>query len=130
MKFKPTRVFYQQENMEISKKFWNSIKRSADKRKIAFEITPEDAWSVFLTQKRRCAITGILLDFSTYGYKGTASLDRLDSYKAYTLSNIQWVYSPINMMKGSHNYNYFIYLCNLVSANSTQTFSPAKPIWF
>ena len=35
-----------------------------------------------------------------HGYQGgTASLDRIDSKKGYTIDNIQWVHKDVNKMK-------------------------------
>jgi|APSaa5957512535_1039671.scaffolds.fasta_scaffold145598_2 hypothetical protein len=107
--------------MEISDRFWGDIKESAEKRQIPFIITTSDAWKVFLTQEKRCALTGMKLDFSCFGYRGTASLDRVDSSMPYVRHNIQWVFSPINIMKGCHNQHYFKHLCKLVTENGSVT---------
>lgn len=48
----------------------------------------------------------------------TASLDRIDSTKGYTLDNIQWVHKHINVMKMDLDQEYFIKLCKLVTKKS------------
>lgn len=47
-----------------------------------------------------------------------ASLDRMDSKKGYIKGNIQWVYTPINNMKGSLDDNTFTELCGIIYKNS------------
>lgn len=98
----------------ISDRLWAEIKKSAESRGICFAITKEEAWKIFLSQDAKCAMTGISLDFTSSGYRGTASLDRIDSYSMYAPHNVQWVFGPINIMKGNHNQKYFKHLCNLV----------------
>ena len=82
---------------EISGKHWDSILRHAKDRGYAVEISIEDAWALFLTQKRQCALTGREIGF---GESQTASLDRIDSTKDYVSGNIQWVHKKVNWMKG------------------------------
>jgi hypothetical protein len=107
-------------HQEISNRFWDSIKRHAEKRGILFLITPIEAWQIFLVQNRKCIYTGVLLDFKSHGYRGNASLDRIESHKPYVSHNVQWVLNSINIMKGSHNSTHFQYLCQLVVENMTR----------
>ena len=44
----------------------------------------------------------------------TASLDRIDSSKGYTKSNIQWVHKDINKMKSDFSMLRFLELCYAV----------------
>ena len=93
------------------------IKDSAEKRNINFNLTVDEAWQIFLKQEKQCSLTGLELNFDSRGYRGSASLDRIDSFKGYTTDNVQWIFCPINLMKGVHNVKYFIYLCKLVAEN-------------
>jgi len=45
----------------------------------------------------------------------TASLDRIDSTKNYTIDNIQWVHKDVNKMKMDFSQEYFIEMCRLVT---------------
>lgn len=99
----------------ISKRFWDEIKNRAKKRNIQFSVSIDEAWKVYLRQNKRCALTGQPLEFISSGYRGTASLDRIDSDKPYVSHNIQWVLGDINIMKKEHNTIYFKYLCSLVA---------------
>ena len=103
---------------EISDRYWRDLKDGAEKRDIDFSLTPTEAWKIFLTQNRCCAMTGTDLDFKSYGHRGTASLDRIDSQKSYVSHNVQWVLTTVNLMKGSLKEDYFKLLCSQISAKN------------
>ena len=103
--------------MEITERYWNEVRRCAEKRKIDFLLEPEEAWKVFLSQNGECAFTRLRLDFTSFVYRGTASLDRIDNDKPYVRHNVQWVHSHINVMRGPHNIPYFKKMCLLVAEN-------------
>jgi hypothetical protein len=106
--------------VEITEKFWREIEQRAKKRNILFLIEKEEAWKIFLLQNKRCAITSIALDFKSNGYRGTASLDRINSHKPYVWHNLQWVLGDINIMKKDHNLCYFKRLCELVTNHNSE----------
>lgn len=89
---------------EIGSDFWNGYLISARDRGLAFTVSIEQAWLLFLKQERRCALTGVPIGFApsrkAYASK-TASLDRIDPRYGYTPDNIQWVHKRVNLMK--HN---------------------------
>ena len=105
---------------EISGNFFYSIKAHAVQRDLRFDITIKDAWDVFITQNRKCALTKLPLNFPTSGRNrdGTASLDRIDNSKGYTRENIQWLHKDINIMKMDFTTAEFINYCQLVIENS------------
>ena len=88
-------------------------------RGIKFDITIEDIWDLFLKQERKCAFTGQELSMGRETRKDpierTASLDRKDSSKPYTMDNVQWVHKDINMMKRSLSDERFVQLCKTVA---------------
>jgi hypothetical protein len=102
---------------EISGSKWNAFKSNATKqnRQLKFDVTIEEGWNLFLKQNRRCALSNLELEF---GSNATASLDRIDSSKGYTLDNIQWVHKHINIMKWDLTQEEFIRLCYLVAQNN------------
>ena len=100
--------------MKISERYWGEIKKCAEKRGIVFDLTIDEAWRIFLSQNQRCAFTGLPIDLTSKGYRGTASLDRIDSDMPYTKYNVQWVESSVQIMKGSNNETYFKKMCHLV----------------
>ncbi len=100
----------------ISGGFWSHMKGGAAKRGIAFEITIEYAWQLYLAQRGRCALTGRPIDL-TPGEKHrnrTASIDRIDSSFGYVPDNIQWVHKHVNLMKRSLGQQEFIDVCSAV----------------
>lgn len=103
---------------EISNSHWSRIVDGAKERGLEFEITIEQIWDLFLKQNRRCALSGMELKFapSRKAYtQTTASLDRIDSLKGYTMDNIQWVHKSIQRMKMDLEENNFINFCHTIS---------------
>jgi hypothetical protein len=116
----------------ISGSNWRNIQNSSAgggikklKRDIPFKIKIKYAWTLFLQQRGRCALTGLELDFDRYlgkdetgkvrFYRGSASLDRIDSKKGYTKNNCQWVHKNVNRMKGKLDQKEFKKWCKLVA---------------
>lgn len=107
---------------EISAVKWRSFQNNAAckayENKRVFDITIEYAWEIFLKQERKCALTGIPLEFEidldTIEI-GTASLDRINSDLGYICGNIQWVHKRMNSMKLELTDECFIRWCNKVS---------------
>lgn len=109
---------------EIHGNFWCSIKNSAKKRQIEFSISIEDAWRQFEKQNRCCVLSGIELKFAPSIKEQkelcTASLDRKDSSKGYTIDNIQWVHKDINKMKNTLDEKYFIETCKKIANHHSE----------
>jgi hypothetical protein len=104
---------------ELSGVLWSKIRNHARYRNLSFTITIQEAWELFLTQKGRCALTGNPIAFASSmaeenGGGRTASLDRIDSTKGYTSSNVQWVHKDINVMKMDLSESRFLELCRAV----------------
>lgn len=113
---------------------WNRVKGGTRlgkdarlKRDIPFDVTIEQAWAKFLEQKGRCAITGIELDW-TYSrgprgsqvyYRGSASLDRIDSKMGYEKHNIQWVHKDVNALKSDMAEAEFLKWRKLIAQHAT-----------
>lgn len=106
---------------EISKTYWSSVIKGAVSRKIGFNISIEYGWELFLKQEKKCALSGIELQFSRNRKKRrvayesqTASLDRIDSNVGYLENNIQWVHKTVNICKNTLSNSEFIELCSKV----------------
>jgi hypothetical protein len=56
--------------------------------------------------------------------KATASLDRIDSSKGYTIENVQWVHAIINNMKWDMPQSEFLSFCYAVCRKME---TPANP---
>lgn len=100
----------------ISGERWRQIYRSSisRSREIAFDITIEEAWSLFQAQEGKCALTGWDLHIDV---GGTASLDRIDSNGVYELGNVQWTHKHANVSKNSLSDAEFLAMCQAVVDN-------------
>ena len=103
-------------------KYYHSIEDRAIKHNFDFNLTPEYLAELLEKQNHMCALSGLILDFHSNpkSYSGTASLDRIDSSKGYTIGNVQWVHRAINFMKGSLSENDFIFLCSKVTEQAKE----------
>lgn len=102
---------------EISGRFWQSILRQSESRRLEVDITKEYIWDLFIKQDKKCALTDLVLEFNKNAVdrSGTASLDRIDSSKGYIKGNVQWVHKNINEMKWDIPQRKFINYCLLVA---------------
>ena len=108
---------------QISGSLWRQFKSSAKNRNILFDVSIEEAWLIFESQKAKCALSGIELIFGKTIYEQrdgatTASLDRIDSNGNYTKDNVQWVHKTINRMKNTVPEIEFIEFCKLVAKHN------------
>ncbi len=104
----------------ISSIYFNRVKERAIYRGIKFEVSQEEILDKYNQQKGKCALSGldIIIQRNYKKYKEmTASLDRIDSNKDYTIDNIQWVHKDINKMKNHFSEEYFIKMCKLIIEN-------------
>jgi len=100
----------------ISGIIWTRYRSGAKTREIPFLLTIEEAWEIFESQGRKCALTSIPLVFSTNRKdQSTASLDRIDNSRGYVKDNVQWVHKNINMMRGPFSIEHFTEICLLVA---------------
>ncbi len=105
----------------IIRMYWIALIANADNRSIKFKITPEDLESQINKQNFKCALSGldIRLPKSHEDFlkkrSWTASVDRIDSNKAYTKNNIQFLHKDINRMKMNLDESQFIEYCEAVA---------------
>lgn len=103
---------------DIPLDFFTTIKRGAESRNIEFNITIEQISDLLEYQNKKCALSGLDLQFSKIRKDKktqTCSLDRIDSNIGYVKGNIQWVHKRINIMKNKLSDKDFIYFCLMVS---------------
>lgn len=105
---------------EIHGKWWGGIKRGATMRGHEFNLDIKEAWSLFKNQNGKCALSGVDLKFCKSIREAkdtTASLDRIDSSKGYTIDNVQWVHKTVNLMKQGLDMNEFKYWIKTIGEN-------------
>lgn len=88
--------------------------KNALKRGIPFNLTYEEFCESYTGT---CSLTG--WEISTDYGKETASLDRIDNSKGYEASNVQWVYSMVNMAKNRYTQEQFVSMCCAVAEKAT-----------
>ena len=93
------------------------IKDGAKRRNLEFAIDPQYVWELFLTQNRKCALSGKEIGFGELCHSvATASLDRIDNSQGYVVGNVQWVHKDLNRMRNSFDVEYFVETCRQVAA--------------
>lgn len=106
----------------INGAIWNSYKKGAKKRNLAFDITPEDILELYKKQNGLCAFTGAkLICNSTNSAKNNWSIDRIENNKGYTKDNIILVAKTANMFRNRSTIKEFLEFCNMVACNKNAT---------
>ena len=101
---------------EISQSVFNKIRQKAIDRNLVFDLTIKDLYNKFLAQNKLCNISGVPIKFkANYKDEQTASLDRIDSTKPYTVDNVQWVHKKVNTMKWNIQQKEFIEWCKIIA---------------
>jgi hypothetical protein len=93
---------------------FRDAKKHAVQRSREFNITLQDLEQLKVTQKNKCAISGVC--FEDYG-NNSISLDRINSTKGYTKDNIQFVTKIVNVMKSNFELKEFLDTCKLITKN-------------
>lgn len=106
---------------QISGCYWGDVIRGAKVRGLTFNISIEEAWSLYVQQGGRCALSGAKIEFlrnrKLDPESQTASLDRIDSSLNYEIGNVHWVHKDINRMKHSFSLERFEELCEMVTVH-------------
>ena len=77
-------------------------------------ISIEEVYDIWILQNKKCALSGLDIDFIKRNKGITASIDRIDSNKEYVLGNIQLVHKDVNLMKNKFNQDYFVDMCKKI----------------
>lgn len=110
----------------VPSSFFHRIYKCAINRGIAFSLTINDIYNLYIKQNGKCAISGVDISFASSDDKsksGTVSVDRIYSSLGYEPNNIQLVHKRINIIKGTMNTNELlewvktIFLYNNLSSN-------------
>lgn len=94
------------------------IYRQSIRRNIIFKLTKQEMIDLLIKQDYKCKLSQLSL-FIPIAFKNkkqkTASLDRIDSSKGYTIDNVQWVHKTVNYMKMDLVQKEFISICKRIS---------------
>lgn len=102
---------------DLSGDYWTKLRRGAKTRKLDFEIDMKFSWDLYVSQDKKCALTGWNIVLSDSQHKEqTASLDRKDSDIGYVAGNVQWVHKDINKMKQNFHEEYLMEMCKAIVA--------------
>jgi hypothetical protein len=100
---------------EIAQSVFNKIRAKAIDRNLSFSINIQELYGLYVNQNKLCAISGVPIKFKkNHKDEQTASLDRIDSNKPYTLDNVQWVHKKVNTMKWNLKQEEFLYWCKII----------------
>ena len=116
---------------DISGHEFGRIRLGAINRNINFDVTIEQIQDLYEKQNKKCALSGIDIYLAKSHVRAknglepysTASLDRIDSTKGYTIDNIQWIHKNINIMKSSISQEYFLNVCTLIADHNKDKFN-------
>ena len=98
------------------KKYWYKYlaqKANNRKRKNSIKLTEQIVLKIANDQNFRCALTNVKFDIESKWYK--PSLDRIDSNKGYTKTNLRLVAWIVNHCRGNLTDTDFIDMCKKVS---------------
>lgn len=107
---KRVKLFYK----EIRHSWFLRSKRLAERRNIIWEINYEYIWKLYISQNRKCALSGREIGWEKSGLTHSISIDRIDSGIGYIEGNIQLVHKDLNTMKHVFSQKRFIELCEMV----------------
>lgn len=105
------RGFYE----EIRTSWIEKSKTGAQFRNLNWELSAEYIWQLYLSQDKKCSLSGKSIGWAKEGQIHTASIDRIDSSEGYIIGNVQLVHKDINFMKQQYSQEYFIEMCKLVA---------------
>jgi len=100
----------EENSLDDRTRLYNQFKRNAEKKEREWALTQEQMWAEY---RGVCMLTGWPL--SIHRKSTTASLDRIDNEKGYTIDNVQWVHTMVNIAKFKYSQQQFIAMCKAVA---------------
>ena len=100
---------------------YNKLQRNAQSRNIEFSLSKEYLWNLYISQNKKCAITGDDLP-----ELDKASLDRINSNLGYVEGNVQWVTKQANLSKHIMTMQELYDFCEKVLKHANQ--QPSTPL--
>ena len=105
----------EQRHPHIPNHFLNNVMRHASFKDRKVEVDDDWIWELYLSQNRKCALSGRDISFSKCGEKANASLDRIDSNLDYIKDNLQLTHIDVNLSKRIYSNDYFIQMCREIT---------------
>ena len=105
---------------EMNSWYLSDAKRRSKKLNIPFNLNMRFLWKLYLKQNKKCALSGLDINFAGKRNNitnGNISLDRIDSKKGYIKTNVQWVHKNVNLMKMYMEESVFLCLCKQIYLN-------------
>jgi hypothetical protein len=107
-------------NEKICITFFKKIQSNAIKRNLSFDLDIDYLWDMFISQDKKCALTGVDINIVnatiSYNYSvNTASLDRIDNNIGYEKGNVRWLHKIVNQIKSDISDEDLIYVCHLIA---------------
>lgn len=95
--------------------WFNAFMKSALSRGLDWNLDIEDIALLHELQGGKCALSGRPIAWSEQKWDHSASIDRINNQKGYSLDNIQLVDKQVNMARGSLSVEEFVSLCQDVA---------------
>lgn len=93
--------------------------------KSAPTVTSEQLYELFISQNRKCALTGAILVLDKE-HPLCLSLDQIDPSKGYTKDNVQWLAWCVNRAKGDLTLDDFYDMCETILHQKVQRLSKSS----
>jgi hypothetical protein len=100
---------------EIPYAWFSKYFERKNKKRRSGNISIEDVYNLWITQNKKCSLSGLEIDFIKRDDGISASIDRIDSKVEYVLNNIQLVHKDVNLMKNHFNQDYFLEICERIT---------------
>lgn len=97
---------------EVSGSYIAAVRNGAKHRCLMFALTAREVYDCLVRQGFRCVYSNRLISFKDR----SASVDRIDASRGYTIDNIQIVHIDVNMMKMARSHEAFLALVHQLNS--------------
>jgi len=95
---------------------WFEVKKRAGlARGYQWDLTIEFIWDLYIQQNKKCALSGLDIEWSDKGLTATVSIDRIDNSEGYLVGNVQLLHKDVNFMKQQFDQEYFVKVCKAIA---------------
>ena len=100
---------------EIPITWFETKRRGGLSRGYNWDLTIEFIWDLYISQDKKCALSGLDIGWPEKGLTSTVSIDRIDSSEGYLTTNVQLLHKDVNFMKQQFSQEYFIEVCKAIT---------------